>query len=199
MSEKTAHKKIPWVKICLIVMLVACGFLFVRLLLNLFDREPPKEYFRSSSTLINTEEIASLSVSEFIYNGIAQFEKSNGDIDCNILYNSTVKVSVDVENIRFDVDDKDKIVTFTFSEFTYRDPVIDPDSFRFIPSDKIVEIKDAIALCRKDALAEAKKSDKLLSLAEDNLKSIVEAWYSPIFDGYTFEFVFETVEGGEAE
>ncbi len=172
----------------------------IRLFWNLYPQDDSgKEQFRSSSTLISKEEIAALSVSEFVYNGIAQIEKSNGDIDYNILYNSTLKINVDIENISYDIDEANKIVTFSFSEFTYEGPIIDVGSLRFIPSEKSIEISEAIALCRRDALAEAKKSEKLVMLAKDNLKSIIDAWYSPIFDGYNFEYVFETAEGDDAE
>ncbi len=201
MNVKTTYKARLWVKICLIVILIACALLFIRLMSNIFIKyNSKKEHFSASSSLISVEEIASLSVSEFVYNGIAQIEKDNGDIDYNILYNSTVKVSVDAENINYEIDDNNKTIRFTFSDFMYEDPIIDTDSLRFIPSERSVEIRDIIAICRKDALTEAKRSEKLIILAKDNLESIMEAWYSPIFDGYTFEFVFETAEeGGEAE
>ncbi len=187
------------IKICLTVVIIVCIVMLLRFLTNIFTKDAPeRESFRSTATLIKTEEIASLSVSEFVYNGIAQVKNGSGEIIYNILYNSTLKVSVDVDAINYVVDDAQKTVTFTFSEFTYEVPVIDPDSLRFIPNQS-VEVKEAIALCRDDALSEASESEKLILLAQDNLKSILEAWYSPLFDGYEFHYIFEMEKGGEVE
>ena len=187
--------------VAFIAVIIACVVMSVFIVMNIITQnDSGQEHFKSTSTLINTEEIAALSVSEFVYNGIAQIDKSNGEVDYNILYNSTVKVSVDAEHINYNVDEEGKVITFEFSEFTYESPIIDVDSLRFIPSEKAIGMKDAITLCRKDVLDEAKKSEKLILLAKDNLKSIIEAWYSSIFEGYRFEFVFETAkEGSETE
>ena len=68
-----------------------------------------------------------------------------------------------------------------------------------IPNRSDLHIDTIIKLCRNDALVEAKKSDKLISSAQENLKSIIEAWYSPVFDGFTFEYQFGAPEGGEAK
>ncbi len=157
------------------------------------------EQQKTTSELISTKEIATLSVSEFVYNGIAQKFKDDGTPDCNVLYKSTVKVSVDADGIEHTSDDENKIITFTFPEFRIGNPVIDVGSISTIPSTKDLHMDEVIKLCRKDALAEANKSGKLISSAEENLKSIVEAWYSPIFEGYTFEYQFGTAEGGEGK
>ena len=58
---------------------------------------------------------------------------------------------------------------------------------------------EIIRLCRNDALSEAQASGKLISSARENLKAIMEAWYSPVLEGYTFEYRFGTAEGGESE
>ncbi len=183
-------------KICLILIIALCIFLAIKLTFNL---NPQKEKFSTSSSLIDVKDIARLSVSEFVYNGIGQTFKSNGEPEMNILYKATVKVSIDPEDIKCKVDDDKKVVAFTLPPFTLQDAIIDTSSIKYIPDGESMEIKDAITICRKDAMAAAEKSEKLMLLAKDNLRAIVVAWYSPILDGYTFEFVFTEPDGSEAE
>lgn len=153
----------------------------------------------SHSDLINTKEIAALSVSEFVYNGIAQSLKSNGELDYNVLYKSTVKVSVDANNIGYTLDEEKKLVTFIFPELTLEKPVIDVGSVSIIPNRSNLYMDDVISLCRADALEEAQKSLKLISSAQENIRTIIEAWYSPVLEGYSFEYQFSTAEGGDTE
>ena len=146
------------------------------------------------SDLINIKEIANLSVSEFVYNGIAQSLKSNGNIDYNVLYKSTVKVSVNADKIRYEIDDTNKVITFSFPELTIEKPVIDVDSISFIPEKKDLYMDEIISLCRDDAFGEAKKSQKLIASAKENIQTIVEAWYMPVLQGYTLEYKFGFVK-----
>ena len=154
---------------------------------------------QSYSSLINTKEIAALSTSEFVYNGIVQSMKENGEVDYNVLYKSSVKVSIDASNIKYEIDDDHKTVTFIFPEFKFEKPAVDIKSLKWIPNNKDLQMDEIVALCRDDALTEAQKSEKLISSARDNLQSITEAWYSPVFQGYTFEYNFDSVEGGGIE
>ncbi len=185
----------------ILVLLIALCIVAVILDKHRFSEQKKSgmEKVQSHSDLISTKDIAALSVSEFVYNGIAQLIDDDGEIDYNALYKSTVKVSVDANNISYAVDEQRKVVTFTFPEFTIENPVIDVESISLIPNRKDLVMKDIIALCRSDALEEAKESEKLLSSARENLQSIIEAWYSPVLQGYSFEYTFNTAEGGESE
>lgn len=195
----TPGKKINWEKVSLIALL-AFGIVFLFLLLfSLFGGNRSQSNHTTTSDLINTKEIATLSVSEFVYNGIARTYKENGEPDYNVLYNSTVKVSVDAESIDYVVDEEHKTVTFIFPEIEIENPVIDVDSLSTIPDKNDLYIDEVIKLCRNDALEEAKKSEKLITSAQENLKSIMEAWYSPSFKGYSFEYQFGALEGGDAK
>lgn len=200
MGKKVTHKKIDWEKISLYALVsVGCVFL-VLLLWSLFDRNGSKMIKQhNTSNLINTEEIANLSVCEFIYNGIAQSMKNDEEPDYNVLYKSTVKVSVDASNIMYSVDEERKAVTIRFSGLTIENPIIDIASVSLIPNRDDLLMDDVIALCRNDALAEARKSDKLISSARENLQSIITAWYSPVYPGYSFEFEYGFAEVGEIE
>lgn len=199
MEKAAPDKKVNWEKVSLIALLAFGVVFFVLLLFSLFGGDGPQAYHSTTSDLTNTKEIATLSVSEFVYNGIARTYKENGDPDYNVLYKSTVKVSVDADSIDYSVDEEKKIVTFIFPEIEIGRPMVDEKSIRIIPDRNDLHPDGLISLCRTDAYEEASKSEKLLSSAQENLKSIMEAWYSPVFEGYTFEYIFGAVEGGEAQ
>ena len=202
MEKATTGKKMGGERISLILLIAFGAAVLILLLWSNFGGIGSGMTMQQSfsySDLIDTKEIAALSVSEFVYNGIAQSLKDNGDPDYNVLYKSTVKVSADAGSIRYTIDEEQKTVTFTVSELSIEKPAIDVDSISLIPNKRDLVMKDVIALCRNDALAEAKKSEKLISSAQENYRSIIEGWYAPVLPGYTFEFVFDTAEGGEAE
>ena len=101
MDNTAPVKKVNWEKVSLFALL-AFGIVFLILILfSLFGGTSPKAQHSTTSDLINTKEIATLSVSEFVYNGIARTYKENGDHDYNVLYRSTVKVSVDADGIGY--------------------------------------------------------------------------------------------------
>ncbi len=198
--EESYTEKRDWQKNILDALLVFGIIALLFLVWNLLGGDSlPFIQKQSYSNLINTEKIAALSVSDFVYNGIVQAYKENGDHDYNVLYKSTVKVSVNAEKIAFSVDEENKKVTFMFPELTLDAPLVDVDSISIIPNRNDLFMSDIVASCRKDALAEANESSKLISVAQDNLRSIIEAWYSPVMKEYSFEFIFDTVQGGEAE
>lgn len=108
MEKAAPEKKINWERVSLIALL-AFGVVFLFLLIfSIFSSNRPAAQHTTTSDLINTKEIATLSVSEFVYNGIARTYKENGDHDFNVFYKSTVKVSVDAENIDYMVDEDKK-------------------------------------------------------------------------------------------
>lgn len=198
MEKVASVKKFDRKSILFIILFAFFVALSILLLWNIFGRDSSRIFKQQNySTLIDTKEISALSVSEFVYNGIAQSLKDNGEPDYNVLYKSTVKVSIDANLIRYTADDGQKIVTFSFPAFTIENPVIDVGSISLIPNRQDLYMDEVITLCRNDALTEVKKSEKLITSAQENIRSIIEAWYSPVLPGYSFEYIFNATEGGE--
>ena len=199
MDNTAPDKKANWERAFLVGLLVFGIVLLILIASSLLGVKSPRTQHSTTSDLINTRDIATLSVSEFVYNGIARTYKENGDHDYNVLYKSTVKVSVDADGIDYAVDEEQKQVTFILPEFKIENPLIDISSISTIPDRRDLYPDELIRLCRTNSFEEASKSEKLISSAQENLKSIIEAWYSPVFEGYSFEYQFGTMEGGEAE
>ena len=198
MENAAPKKKYDWERISLIGLLVFGIVILFFLVSSILDGKSPQAQHSTTSDLINTKDIAALSVSEFVYNGIARTYKDNGEPDYNVLYKSTVKASVDADNVDYFVDEEKKIVTFIFPEITIERPSVDENSIKTIPDRSDLYPDDLFSLCRADAYKGASKSEKLISCAQENIKSIMKAWYSPFFEEYTFKYIFGAAEGGEA-
>lgn len=67
----------------------------------------------TSSQLEKAIDISQLSTAEFVYNGVAEKFKENKpeEIECYIAYNANVKVGIQMEDVRFDIDTEAKTVT----------------------------------------------------------------------------------------
>ena len=83
LSRKRRKNKIDSWLIGLIIAIVITFILILICLLFLprIFNNPQQANHTSTSDLISTNEIATLSVSEFVYNGIARTYKENGDTD----------------------------------------------------------------------------------------------------------------------
>ena len=104
------------------------------------------------------------------------------------MYRSTVKVGINADDIALTVDDKQKIVTFNFPEFTIQKPLIDESSIEILPNKRDLFMDELLALCRNDVIEKTTDSNILVKSAEKNLESVIEAWYSSVFEGYSFEY-----------
>ncbi len=134
-----------------------------------------------TSKLVNALDIAELSTSELIYNGIVDVYDTDGEkILYSIKYDSTVKVGIQMSDVRFETDTLEKTLTPILPDITIQNPVVDPSSIDFIPQNPKADLKDVISACRADAQEEAERSPALIQTAEENLKSIIEALLYPI-------------------
>lgn len=146
----------------------------------------------TSSDLEEAIMISELSTAEFVYNGIAvkPYEANENYVACYIAYNATVKVGIDMEDVKFDVDDETMTVTVTLPEVEVNIATVDEDSLSYIPQDPDVSLSEVITLCKEDALTEAAESEVLYETAEDNLKSVIEALITPLLESAGYELVW---------
>ena len=146
----------------------------------------------TSAQLEDSIDIGTLSVAEFTYNGIAEKhnEKNPDKTDCYILYNSKVKTGIDVKDIKFDIDEKEKTITPILPEVKINSVELDETALSYIPQNPNISLKEILSICKEDAMNEANDSEKLKEAANENLKSAVEALLSPVAEkeGYTVEW-----------
>lgn len=69
-----------------------------------------KENTITSSQLEKAIDISQLSTAEFVYNGVAEKKNENSpeDVDCYIAYDANVKVGINMEDVKFKIDEERK-------------------------------------------------------------------------------------------
>ena len=145
----------------------------------------------TESTLEKAVEVSDLSVAEYTYNGIYEHQKEDSDkIDYRIKYNATVKVGINMGDIKFTIDEENKTVTPILPELTVNDVIVDTESLGYMPENADVEVNEAIKYCKQDVQSEAGESEQLKEVANENLQSVIEALIKPLLDsaGYTIKW-----------
>lgn len=141
------------------------------------------------STLMDAIDIAELSTSQFTYNGIAKIYEADdsSEIKCHVRYSAKVKAGINMNDVDFEIDNENQTVKPILPVIKITTNLVEEESLSFIPSSVKIDLKDALASCKKDATTEASKSEELFESAEENLKSTIEALLYPILDanGYT--------------
>ena len=174
---KAASRTQRWVAIAVLAVLVV-------LLVFLLTRGTTQSEYYFSSQLTEALDIAELSTSEFIYNGVALVHDPDSQkILYRIAYHSTIKVGIQMSDIAFDIDEEQKTVKPVLPSVTLQSPVVDPSSIDYLPNaPKGVDLQASLAACKENAYQEAEYSGKLIQLAEENMRSIVEALLSPVVE-----------------
>ena len=132
--------------------------------------------------------INELSSAEFVYNGIVQvYENQSEKLKYNVRYDASVKVGIQMDKVSFEINQEMKTIKPILPEISINNIIINPSNIGYIPENASVDLKEAFAACKKDAQEEASKTKELYDVAEENVKSTIEALLYPILesDGYT--------------
>lgn len=180
-----------FMKLPVILVIAAILFFGVVFLSTKFDKG--KETILTTATLEKTMDVAELSGAQFTYNGIAEIykKKDKKDVKCHVLYNAKVKAGIDMTEVEFKLDDENKKVLVTLPEVVINKVNVDEKKLDFIPENTTVEVGEVLTACKNDAKKEANDSEQLLTLAEENIKSIVEALIYPVIDNYGYEIAWQ--------
>lgn len=148
----------------------------------------------TSSQLEKAIDISQLSTAEFVYNGVAEkYEDNNQEkIEFYISYNANAKVGIQMEDVKFEIDEKNKTVTPILPEITVNIATLDEESISYIPKNPDIALRDIITICKEDAMNEANNSEKLYQTAEDNLRAVIEALLSPILKNAEYSIVWKS-------
>lgn len=187
MERKYKKKRLILAIIPVAILAIAVS-LFYSTMLNKID----KDDIITSSQLEKAIDISRLSTAEFVYNGVA--EKYDDDepeeVECHIAYEANVKVGIQMEDVKFDIDEEKKTVTPVLPEINVNIATLDEKSISYIPKDPDIALKEIIALCKEDAKNEANNSEKLYQTAEENLRAVIEALLSPILENAGYSIVW---------
>lgn len=154
---------------------------------------PGEEKTLTASTLTKAIDIAELSTAQYTYNGIAELYKDEEKkkVECYIQYKATVKASIDMKAVEWDIDEDALTARPILPPITVHAYLSDEQSLSFLPSNADIELKDALTACKQDAEQEAMQSEELLDAAEQNLKSIIEALTHPIVEDKGYQLVWD--------
>ena len=181
-------RHLPVIILCvgLAVIAVTSVFRFVLPALN------GRATIQTASALTDAINISELSTAEFKYRGIADIytDESSRQIRCRVCYNAIVKAGIDMQKVRFAVDQEHKTYTAALPEIDLKVTIIDEKSMALLPSDADVELGVMLQACKADAENEARNSADLISTAQENLKKSIEGLLYPILKAEGFSLIW---------
>ena len=110
--------------------------------------------YLATSDLKSAIDIDSLSTIDYTYHGIAEKHGKflwQDRVDYRVKYEAHIRASYTLSDIQFGINEEDKIVTAYLPEAQIGDPQLDNSKFGYLPESATADMKDVIALCRKDA------------------------------------------------
>lgn len=155
------------------------------------------ENVKVAITMTSTEDINKLYTTAFAYNGVAEaYKDGNEKNPYYIYYKSVIKVGINGDDIKVDVDDTAKTIKITLPKLTLSQPDIDAASLEYFKDYADLNMNDVLNMCQEDAAAGAEAQPDLYANAKDNLKSSIEALLKPITtdSGYTLIWNTDAIE-----
>ncbi len=129
-------------------------------------------------------EISELSTASYTYNAIATlYAEDETAIKYHVAYNGTVAAGIDFSKIDIKIDENAKKITVELPACEILETTVDFGSMEYIFIDKKSESEtvsqEAYHACKADLEMRAAKDGRLITMAEKNAASAVEALVSP--------------------
>lgn len=188
--NKIVSKK-HFIKIIICIGMIAVIGSFIA---KIFIFNQPRDITLSAfSSVLENEEIAELSTSEFQYRGIAEMytDESKTKIRCRVCYKAVVKAGIDMKEVRLEADPENKILHVFLPEIGLNVTIVDEQSMTLLPKDvKDIEVAELLRSSKEDAEKEARNSEELIRTARENAKEVIEGLLYPVLktEGYTLSF-----------
>lgn len=190
-SETSMQRKLNYLpKIILVISLIFLAASIIFRCLGGATQEEPT--IVTSSTLTDAIDISELSTAQFTYNGVAELyrDENKQKVECHIRYNATIKAGIDMDSVKWEIDETNKTVTPILPEIKITANPVDEKTLSFIPSNPKAELSTILRVCKEDAEREAMESSELVETAEENLKSIIEGLLYPILSPQGYSIVW---------
>ena len=186
------------------VVVVAAVVLVLALILAIrWMADNHETRYLATSDLKSAVDIDSLSTIDYTYHGIAEKHSKFlwlDRVDYRVKYEAHVRASYTMSDIQFDIDEESKVVTAYLPKARVDEPQLDNNKFGYLPESANADMKDVLALCRKDAAGEVDKKE-IEKQAEASLRDTVKALTLPfVTDEYKLEFkpLTEYKEGADS-
>lgn len=129
-------------------------------------------------------EISELSTASYTYNAIATlYAEDETAVKYHVAYNGTVAAGIDFSKIDIKIDENTKKITVELPACEILETTVDFGSMEYIFIDKKSESEtvsqEAYHACKADLEMRAAKDGRLITMAEKNAASAIEALVSP--------------------
>ena len=181
-------------------MLFVGGIIIIILIIGFMKaHNENKLTITTKSSLEKIMEINKLSTIEYTYNAIVTKYKNDevkeDNVEYYVAYNGKVTAGIDFNEINIDVDYKEKKIYVTLPNVEIHETNVDMGTLDYIHEKNVPE-KDSISqeaykLCKNDLRERAQNETELLSNAEENAKSAIEALLKPWVESVDKEFQIE--------
>lgn len=194
-DTRRALKKVKPLQIGIALAVVAAivfGVVFVAI--PAVKNKDNKATILTETQLQEVVAINKLSTARSVYKGVAVKYNDDGQVAYHVYYKSDVTAGIDMKDISYTIDQENKTVTPVLPEPTINSPEVDASSIEFFEQNPDVDMKEALSLCKQDALEKVSESSEIKSYATANLKKTVEALMEPLLNnnGYTLKWTSET-------
>lgn len=138
--------------------------------------------------MISIGELQTLSYS---YNAIKKV-RIDHEVRYYVAYEGTVQAGVNFEEIQYDVDTENHVITVTLPPVSITNAYVKAESLDYIFEDNDYNTPDvfsqAYELCEEDLLEQAKSDKNLLNLAKVNTECEIKALIAPFINEYYPEY-----------
>lgn len=148
----------------------------------------------TESSIKDVFEINELQTVDYIYNAIARAYDSDGKtLKYYVTYNGKITAGIDFSSVDINIIEEQKIIKISVPDVTIQDTVVDAGTLEFIFEKKKYNkesiYQEAYGICQSDLDKKASTEPKLLNMARDNAKQVIEAlitpWVEQIDSDYT--------------
>ena len=170
---------------------------------DLVGEEGEVEETISETNIRKVFDISGLQTADYIYNSVVRVydDKDDSKIKYYVSYEGTIKVGINFNDIKIEIDDDNKKIIFTIPKVEIQDTIVEAGTLDFIfekeKYDTDETYNEAYQKCQNDLDQKAKSETDLLKTAQDNTEQVIKAlttpWIDQVYPDYTMEFQLEEV------
>ena len=181
-KTKKHHGKAFFIKIIIVVVILVIGSVILG---SYLFRQKTYTQFSSETLLEDIMEIGDLTGAVYTFNGVAEVDDEEGNAKYYVKYYGTVEVGIHFENIKIDIDRKNKVVTIEVPECEFLStPQVDLGKAEYIFVNEKYNTEtvsaEAYQMAIQDLTGKASEDDDLFTVARENVITSIEALTEPL-------------------
>lgn len=172
----------------LIICSILLAVIGIFVISQMAESQDDKREVITGLTLEQIIDVSELSTFTAIYNGIAEVmnKEKTDQIDYYVSYEARVKAGIEFDKITIDIDDAQKIIYIAMPPVSITEINVDIASLDFIfyndKANTVSVSQEAFKACEADVETESQQQEKIIELATQNAKNILDALTRPIIE-----------------